>query len=278
MAQWFQVVASLDVLRAYFFYTMAKRFTDTDKWKDDWFISLSNDYRIIWQWLVDNCDHAGICKPSIGMINLLCKTDITEEELIEKMNGRVLKVDGYWFIPKFLKFQYKNLNSGKPAIISVIKLLKDNKLDKIVNKLYGNDYIMIKESLPNDYVIIKDKVKDMDKDKDKDDIKNSIGEGAWIIEKNNFLNDFRWSEKFCRDKNCSKIVFDQKINDFVNEIELRNECKTKKELQSHFVNWFKKNNTSNGKSLSAVSNERMDATFQYANRYTQKDGTGQEGF
>jgi len=27
---------------------MAKRFTDTDKWKDDWFISLSNDYKIIW--------------------------------------------------------------------------------------------------------------------------------------------------------------------------------------------------------------------------------------
>ena len=108
-------------------------------------------------------------------------------------------------------------------------------------------------------------------------IKNSIGEGSWIIEKNNFLNDFRWADKFCRDKNCPKVVFDQKILDFVNEIELRNECKPKKELQSHFVNWFKKNNSSNGKSLSAVSNERMDAAIQYANRYAPKDGTGQNG-
>jgi hypothetical protein len=48
---------------------MSKRFTDTEKWKDDWFLSLSNDYRIVWQWLLDNCNHAGICKPSINLLN-----------------------------------------------------------------------------------------------------------------------------------------------------------------------------------------------------------------
>ena len=27
---------------------MAKRFTDTDKWKDEWYTELSNDYKVIW--------------------------------------------------------------------------------------------------------------------------------------------------------------------------------------------------------------------------------------
>jgi hypothetical protein len=107
---------------------MAKRFTDTEKWKDDWYLSLSNDYRIIWQWLLDNCNHAGICKPSINLMNMMCNTNIDDETLILAMSGRVLKINNIWFIPKFLKFQYGTLNSKKPAVISVVNELKKNKL------------------------------------------------------------------------------------------------------------------------------------------------------
>ena len=99
---------------------------------------------------------------------------------------------------------------------------------------------------------------------------NIENEDLWNTQKNLFLNDFRWNEKFCRDKNVLKIVFDKKILDFVNEIELRNEWKDKKELQRHFVNWFKKNNN-NGKS---VSEQRMDAAYEYANRYAPKGTAG----
>lgn len=162
---------------------MAKRFTDTDKWNDDWYVSLNNDYRIIWQWLLDNCDHAGICKPSIGMINMLCKTNISEDDLLKKMDGRILKCDGFWFIPKFLKFQYKTLNVNKPAILSVIKLLKDKGLLKITNELFGNDFLIIEQSLNNDHTMIKESldnhsvmIKDKDKDKDKDIRKGGVGE------------------------------------------------------------------------------------------------------
>jgi len=49
---------------------MAKRLTDTEKWKDDWYISLSNDDKVVWQWLVDNCNHAGICKKNMALLNL----------------------------------------------------------------------------------------------------------------------------------------------------------------------------------------------------------------
>ena len=132
---------------------MAKRLTDTEKWNDDWYISLSNDYRIVWQWLLDNCNHAGICKRSIRLLNLMCNTSISEEDLIKIMEGRIIIKENNWFIPKFLKFQYTSLHSNRPVIISVVKELEKNGL-----------FLMIPESFGNDYLIIKDKSKDKDKD------------------------------------------------------------------------------------------------------------------
>jgi hypothetical protein len=135
---------------------MAKRLTDTDKWNDDWYISLSNDYRIIWQWLLDNCNHAGICKRSIRIMNLMCNTNVTEEELITIMDGRLYVKGNIWFIPKFLKFQYTTLKSGKPVIISVLKELEKHELTSMIIESFGNDYLIIK---------------DKDKDKDKNLVK-----------------------------------------------------------------------------------------------------------
>lgn len=130
---------------------MAKRLTDTEKWNDDWFISLSNDYRMIWQWLLDNCNHAGICKRSMKLLNMMCNTDILEEEMIKNMGERVILIDNNWFIPKFLKFQYTGLQSNKPVIVSVVKEIVKYEYEKYIPEYFGNDY-----------VIIKDKDKDID--------------------------------------------------------------------------------------------------------------------
>lgn len=123
---------------------MAKRLTDTEKWNDDWFLSLPNDYRIIWQWLIDNCNHAGVCKRSMTLLNMMCKTSITETEMVDAMFDRVLVVGNNWFIPKFLKFQYPNLHSDKPVIVSVRKELAKNGLEKHIPESFGNDYKIVK--------------------------------------------------------------------------------------------------------------------------------------
>ena len=135
---------------------MAKRLTDTEKWNDDWYISLCNDYRIIWQWLLDNCNHAGICKRSMRLLNLMCNTSVTEEILIEKMEGRVIVAGNDWFIPKFLKFQYDNLTSNRPVVLSVVKELIKNDLIKLIPESFGNDYLIIKDkSKDKDMSIVK---------------------------------------------------------------------------------------------------------------------------
>lgn len=143
---------------------MAKRLTDTQKWNDEWYLNLSNDYRIIWQWLLDNCSHAGFCKRSVSLLNLMCRTSITEQELLEKMEGRVIVHGSDWFIPKFIKFQYKCLYVNKPAVISVVRELFCKNAIGLIPQSFGNDYLIIQESFFNYCKIIKDK--DMDKDKD----------------------------------------------------------------------------------------------------------------
>lgn len=161
---------------------MAKRFTDSKKWNDDWYLSLSNDYRVVWQWLLDNCSHAGLCKRSIGLVNIMCRTNLTEEDLIEKMEGRLIIHNDYWFIPKFIKFQYSTLLSSKPAIIGVVKELIKNECTGLIPEDYGNDYRIISEKWLNHYVMIKDK--------DKDKVNNST------LKENNILRGQRISENF----------------------------------------------------------------------------------
>jgi hypothetical protein len=156
---------------------MAKRFTDTEKWKDDWYLSLSNDDKIVWQWLLDNCSHAGFCKKSISLLNMMCRVSYTEQQVLEKMKDRVISVNNQWFIPKFIRFQYSTLLSAKPAIISVVKELFDNNCVEIISKSFGNDYTIISKSFENHCKMIKDKVKDMDKVKDN---KGGVGENKNI--------------------------------------------------------------------------------------------------
>jgi hypothetical protein len=39
---------------------MAKRLTDSNKWNDSWFTNLPMDIKLVWIYLLDACDHAGV--------------------------------------------------------------------------------------------------------------------------------------------------------------------------------------------------------------------------
>lgn len=124
---------------------MARRFTDTDKWRDEWWGSLSNDYRMIWLYLVDSCSIAGIWKKDFRGLNFNCNTTITEEDFLKVFGTRVIDKGNFFFIPKFVRFQCpKGLSSNKPAVVSIVKELKENNLLSIVSELFGNDYLIIK--------------------------------------------------------------------------------------------------------------------------------------
>lgn len=141
---------------------MAKRFTDTEKWRDEWWGSLPNDYRMIWLYLVDSCSIAGIWKKDFRGLNFNCNTKITESEFLEVFSSRVIDKGNFFFIPKFLRFQCpKGLNSKKPAIVSIIKELQLNNLIETVNESLGNDFLIIKGKGEGKG---KDKVKEREKE------------------------------------------------------------------------------------------------------------------
>jgi len=246
---------------------MPKRFTDTEKWKDDWYLSLNNDYRIIWQWLLDNCNHAGICKPSINLLNMMCNTSISESDLISIMNGRILKISNIWFIPKFLKFQYGTLNSKKPAVVSVVNELKKNDLFHLVKELLDNDCIMITEPLENSSVTIKDKFKDKDKDKD------------IIINKNGFFKELDFDEL---PEQYQRSIIEQMKIQKQKDIELNvvlsmwqifktqnltgdKFYNNRNEVYRHFTNWIKTQKFEHN--AKPANEKRFDAYLEFANRY-----------
>ena len=52
---------------------MAKRFTDTEKWKDPWFCALTEKEKLFWVYIVDNCDHAGIWRVNWPLVQFYIK-------------------------------------------------------------------------------------------------------------------------------------------------------------------------------------------------------------
>lgn len=114
---------------------MAKRFTDTTKWEDEWYYNLSNDDKVIWQYLLDTCDNAGIWKRNISKLNYICKVNTTAEQILSTFEGRITVIGTEkWFINKFCIFQYGNdfLKSKNKAVVSAVvklleaEILKDN--------------------------------------------------------------------------------------------------------------------------------------------------------
>ena len=57
---------------------MAKRFTDTEKWKKQFVKSLDPVYKLFWFYILDECDHAGIwhVEIEIAEIRIGAKIDV----------------------------------------------------------------------------------------------------------------------------------------------------------------------------------------------------------
>ena len=141
---------------------MAKRFTDTDKWKKRWFRQLKNDHKVFWMYLLDQCDHAGIWEVDFELASYFCN-GIKESEIRQTFIKQYHEFDDKkrWFIKDFIEFQYNELNDKVNAHKSVLSRL--NKYN-LINLMYGKEQLINCSSRVKD----KDKDKDLDKDKDKD--------------------------------------------------------------------------------------------------------------
>ena len=127
---------------------MSKRFHDTEIWNEDWFLELPYEYMMLWLYVKDTCDHAGIWQVNWPLVQFHIKDYVFNEQVF---NGRIKQLNPEkWFIPKFIVFQYGELNPENRAHLSVICILKKEGTYKgLITTFQGR----------------KDMVKDMDKDK-----------------------------------------------------------------------------------------------------------------
>jgi len=130
---------------------MDKRFTDTEKWQDPWFCGLSPELKLLWLFLVDSCDVAGIWKVNHKYAEFVIGAPINWESAGKVFNGRVVipeKSGEYWFIPKYLIFHYPNgLSEDSGFTKGVIKRLSQHQVLGVVRELYGKSYVRVTKDL-----------------------------------------------------------------------------------------------------------------------------------
>jgi hypothetical protein len=102
-----------------------KRFTETQKWSDPWFRRLKPEIKNLWQWLLDNCDSAGIVDVDLPLASFQVGFQYSTDSLLE-LGDRIQKLpSGKHFIPKFIPFQYGQLSEDckphKPVFVSLEK-------------------------------------------------------------------------------------------------------------------------------------------------------------
>lgn len=163
---------------------MPKRFTDSRKWDDDFFAELTPKYKLLWLYMLDACDHAGLFKVIKKNINFHLDGEYDLDEILEIFKDKIIVVEEkLWFIPNFITFQYGNIDSGNSVHESVIKLLREKGL--------LNSFKRVSKGLANP----------CQRDKDKDQLKEQVQEQVQIQDQDKD-----------KDPEIDKILLDTNIN------------------------------------------------------------------
>lgn len=147
---------------------VAKRFTDTGKWKRQWFRALSLEAKVLWQYLIDECDHVGIWVADFELASFQVSFDVDEEKLAKLLGDKIVKLDtDKYFIPSFFEFQYADAKDGFKAKQSALKVLRSwNLLDESDSLIdLSNSYLSVTGQSPDCTSKIKSKIKSKSKSK-----------------------------------------------------------------------------------------------------------------
>jgi len=104
---------------------MAKRFTDSEKFRDTWYRKLKPKYKCLWEYMLSECSVAGVLELDFDSISFHVGEKITREDL-KYFTGRFALIEeDLIFIPKFLQFQQPNgLSRSNKAHNNIFKILE----------------------------------------------------------------------------------------------------------------------------------------------------------
>jgi hypothetical protein len=174
---------------------VAKRFSDTRKWGLKWFRELGSRGRDLRQFILDDCDYAGIWDIDFERVKFLTGIDTTiqeiravfKDELLESRSGRKI------FLPAFIEFQYDisrepgmpklnlyGIGKSKPnnAHIGVVRQLKREGFDPSPWLPNPNSHpvaLAPSQPLHSPYVGAQEEEEEKDMDREQEKDKRGIG-------------------------------------------------------------------------------------------------------
>ena len=142
---------------------MAKRFTDTELWDKEWFMSLSPKLKCLVKFVRDKADLCGVWSPNWKITNAYIGEICTEDELFSIDNGQQFYkiASGKIFCLGFIEFQYGQLSLKSPVHRKILTLLKQN------------DLLETYQNIPYQYPInrVQEEEEEEEKEKDKEEEK-----------------------------------------------------------------------------------------------------------
>lgn len=136
-------------IKFYTILSMGKRMTDTELWDQDWFLDLPDNYKLLYQYIKDKCDHSGIWRVNKRKFSLVSRFPMFPDDFLEAVNQtksgepvyRIIPLDKHrWFLPFFISDEYgKHYQHKIGAHRGMLRLLVSNKipLSQIQNFDFG---------------------------------------------------------------------------------------------------------------------------------------------
>ena len=114
---------------------MAKRFTDTEKWKKGFVRRLPPAYKLLWLYMLDDCDNAGVWQVEVEVASIRLGVKVNENEALKLFGNNVISFDEgtKWFIKEFVKFQQgvnhiSELNDNSNPHKSILRIVEQYNL------------------------------------------------------------------------------------------------------------------------------------------------------
>ena len=126
---------------------MAKRFMDNSIFEKQWFRELPVRLKIVWFYLINKCNHAGILNDlDVGLLSYQIGDNYTINEILEAFKGNIEQIgESKFYLSKFCKFQYGELNPNVKVHQSVIKILEDNDIDVNVSETNNTKALSVED-------------------------------------------------------------------------------------------------------------------------------------
>lgn len=139
-----------------------KRFTESRKWDNPWYRQLAPRLKLLWLWLCDSCDPAGVLKPDWGLASFQIGEVVSAADLGEFEGKAKALPGGKLLLVPFIAFQYGKLSPDCKPHRPIFASLQKHNIS--LQELEGYQEFPIE--YPKGINTLQDKDKEKDKEKE----------------------------------------------------------------------------------------------------------------